>query len=118
MCIRDRPYIVCMCSPTSGGVTASFAMLGDVHIAEPGAEIIFAGRRVIESTIKEELPENFQTAEHTLKCGFVDTIIAREDLPEKIGTLLSILLNKNSEVNSSSENETSKDTKQLSKVAS
>ena len=115
---KKLPYIVCMCSPTSGGVTASFAMLGDIQIAEPGAEIIFAGRRVIESTIKEELPENFQTAEHTLKCGFVDTIIAREDLPEKIGTLLSILLNKNSEVNSSSENETSKDTKQLSKVAS
>ena len=107
-----------MCSPTSGGVTASFSMLGDIQIAEPGAEIIFAGRRVIESTIKEELPENFQTAEHTMKCGFVDTIIARKDLPEKIGILLSILLNKNSEVNSTSENETSENTQQLSKVAS
>ena len=115
---KKLPYIVCLSSPTSGGVTASFAMLGDIQIAEPGAEIIFAGRRVIESTIKEELPENFQTAEHTLKCGFVDTIIPRKNLPEKIGILLSILLNKNSEVNSSSENETSKDTKQLSKVAS
>ena len=115
---KKLPYIVCMCSPTSGGVTASFAMLGDIQIAEPGAEIIFAGRRVIESTIKEELPENFQTAEHTMKCGFVDAIIARKDLPEKIGTLLSILLNKNSEVNSSSENETSENTQQLSKVAS
>ncbi len=115
---KKLPYIVCMCSPTSGGVTASFAMLGDIQIAEPGAEIIFAGRRVIESTIKEELPENFQTAEHTMKCGFVDTIIARKDLTEKIGTLLSILLNKNSEVNSTSENETSKNTQQLSKVAS
>ena len=93
-------------------------MLGDIQIAEPGAEIIFAGRRVIESTIKEELPENFQTAEHTMKCGFVDTIIARKDLPTKIGTLLSILLNKNSEVNSTSENETSENTQQLSKVAS
>ena len=115
---KKLPYIVCLCSPTSGGVTASFAMLGDIHIAEPGAEIIFAGRRVIESTIKEELPENFQTAEHTMKCGFVDTIIPRKDLPEKIGTLLSILLNKNSEINSSSENETSENTQQLSKVAS
>ena len=115
---KKLPYIVCMCSPTSGGVTASFAMLGDIQIAEPGAEIIFAGRRVIESTIKEELPENFQTAEHTMKCGFVDTIIARKDLPKKIGTLLSILLNKNSEVNSTSENETSENTQQLSKVAS
>ena len=112
------PYIVCFTDPTAGGITASFEMLGDIQIAEPGAEIIFAGRRVIESTIKEELPENFQTAEHTMKCGFVDTIIARKDLPEKIGTLLSILLNKNSEVNSSSEYETSENTQQLSKVAS
>ena len=63
---KKLPYIVCLSSPTSGGVTASFAMLGDIQIAEPGAEIIFAGRRVIESTIKEELPENFHNTKEKL----------------------------------------------------
>ena len=92
------PYIVLFADPVAGGITASYAMLGDIQIAEPGALIAFAGRRVIEGTVKEELPENFQKSEHVLNCGFVDTIIQRKDLPEKIGILLSILLKKQSEV--------------------
>ena len=92
------PYIVLFSDPVAGGITASYAMLGDIHIAEPGALIAFAGRRVIEGTVKEELPENFQKSEHVQDCGFVDTIIPRKDLPEKIGILLSILLNKKSEI--------------------
>ena len=92
------PYIVLFSDPVAGGITASYAMLGDIHIAEPGALIAFAGRRVIEGTVKEELPENFQKSEHVQDCGFVDTIISRKDLPEKIGILLSILLNKKSEI--------------------
>ena len=92
------PYIVLFSDPVAGGITASYAMLGDIHIAEPGALIAFAGRRVIEGTVKEELPENFQKSEHVQDCGFVDTIIPRKDLPEKIGILLSILLKKKSEI--------------------
>ena len=92
------PYIVLFSDPVAGGITASYAMLGDIHIAEPGALIAFAGRRVIEGTVKEELPENFQKSEHVQDCGFVDTIIQRKDLPEKIGILLSILLKKKSEI--------------------
>ena len=92
------PYIVLFADPVAGGITASYAMLGDIQIAEPGALIAFAGRRVIEGTVKEELPENFQKSEHVQACGFVDTIIQRKDLPEKIGILLSILLKKQSEV--------------------
>ena len=92
------PYIVLFSDPVAGGITASYAMLGDIHIAEPGALIAFAGRRVIEGTVKEELPENFQKSEHVQDCGFVDTIIPRKDLPDKIGILLSILLNKKSEI--------------------
>ena len=103
------PYIVCFTDPTAGGITASFAMLGDVQISEPGALIAFAGRRVIEGTVKEELPENFQKAEHLKNCGFVDTIIHRKDLSSKIGLLLSILLNNNSEVVSPVKNETRED---------
>ena len=100
------PYISLCTDPTTGGTTASFAMLGDVHIAEPGAIIGFAGRRVIEGTVKEELPENFQKAEHVLDCGFVDNIIPRKDLSKKIGQVLSILLKKNSEVNSENNEQT------------
>ena len=100
------PYIVCLTDPTAGGITASFAMLGDIQISEPGALIAFAGRRVIEGTVKEELPENFQKAEHVLDCGFVDNIIPRKDLSKKIGQVLSILLKKNSEVNSENNEQT------------
>ena len=100
------PYIVCLTDPTAGGITASFAMLGDIQISEPGALIAFAGRRVIEGTVKEELPENFQKAEHVLDCGFVDNIIPRKDLSKKISQVLSILLKKNSEVNSENNEQT------------
>ena len=95
---KKIPYIVLFADPVAGGITASYAMLGDIQIAEPGALIAFAGRRVIEGTVKEELPENFQKSEHVQACGFVDTIIQRKNLPEKIGILLSILLKKQTDV--------------------
>ena len=104
---KKIPYIVLFADPVAGGITASYAMLGDIQIAEPGALIAFAGRRVIEGTVKEELPENFQKSEHVQACGFVDTIIQRKDLPEKIGILLSILLKKQSEVKIDNDDETS-----------
>ena len=85
------PYIVVLTNPTTGGVTASYAMLGDVHIAEPGAEIGFAGKRVIEQTLREKLPEGFQTAEYLLEHGMVDMVVRRHDLPETLATLLKIL---------------------------
>ena len=76
--------------PTTGGVTASFAMLGDLILAEPKALIGFAGRRVIELTLREKLPENFQTAEYLLEHGFVDTIIPRTQLKKTLGNLLRL----------------------------
>ena len=105
---KKIPYIVLFADPVAGGITASYAMLGDIQIAEPGALIAFAGRRVIEGTVKEELPENFQKSEHVQDCGFVDAIIHRKDLPEKIGILLSILLKKQSEVKMDDNDKTSK----------
>jgi acetyl-CoA carboxylase carboxyl transferase subunit beta len=111
------PYLVLLTDPTAGGITASYAMLGDIHIAEPGALIAFAGARVIQGTVKEELPEGFQKSEYVEKTGFVDLIVERRDLAEKIGILLSILLKKNSAI-SNDENETTEDTQSLSKVAS
>ena len=105
---KKIPYIVLFSDPVAGGITASYAMLGDIQIAEPGALIAFAGRRVIEGTVKEELPENFQKSEHVQDCGFVDAIIHRKDLPEKIGILLSILLKKQSEVKMDDNDKTSK----------
>ena len=113
----NLPYIVLITDPTAGGITASYAMLGDLHIAEPGALIAFAGKRVIQGTVKEELPENFQTSEYVKETGFVDLIVERKDLVKKIGTLLSILLKKNSAI-STEENETSEDSQSLSKAAS
>ena len=113
----NLPYIVLITDPTAGGITASYAMLGDLHIAEPGALIAFAGKRVIQGTVKEELPENFQTSEYVKETGFVDLIVERKNLAEKIGTLLSILLKKNSAI-STEENETSEDSQSLSKAAS
>ncbi len=86
------PYIVVLTNPTTGGVTASYAMLGDVHIAEPGAEIGFAGKRVIEQTLREKLPEGFQTAEYLLEHGMVDMVVKRHDLPDTLATLLKILM--------------------------
>jgi acetyl-CoA carboxylase carboxyl transferase subunit beta len=79
-----------MTHPTTGGVSASFASLGDINLAEPGALIGFAGRRIIEQTIREELPEDFQTAEFLLKCGQLDAVIERLDLKQKIATILDI----------------------------
>ena len=92
-------------------------MLGDIHLAEPEALIAFAGARVIKNTVKEDLPEGFQKSEYVEKTGFVDLIVERKDLSEKIGTLLSILLKKNSVI-STEENEITEDTQSLSKVAS
>ena len=111
------PYIVLLSDPTAGGITASYAMLGSLILAEPGALIAFAGARVIAGTVKQELPEGFQRSEYVQKTGFVDLIVNRKDTASTIGTLLSILLKKNSAI-SSEENETSEDTQQLSKVAS
>ncbi|MGJ7920444.1 acetyl-CoA carboxylase, carboxyltransferase subunit beta [Neobacillus sp. LXY-4] len=79
-----------MTHPTTGGVSASFASLGDYNLAEPGALIGFAGRRIIEQTIREELPEDFQTAEFLLKYGQLDAVFSRLDLKEKVATILSI----------------------------
>jgi acetyl-CoA carboxylase carboxyl transferase subunit beta len=88
------PYISLMTDPTTGGVTASFAMLGDIHIAEPGALIGFAGPRVIRETIKRDLPEGFQTAEYLLENGFVDIIVNRKDLRDTLADLLGLFKHK------------------------
>nr|QHD45229.1 acetyl-CoA carboxylase carboxyl transferase subunit beta [Grateloupia turuturu] len=82
-------YITVLTSPTTGGVTASFAMLGDIIIAEPNALIAFAGRRVIEQTIREDLPDNFQTSEYLFKHGFIDLIVSRIELKSKLKQILS-----------------------------
>ena len=111
------PYIVLMADPVAGGITASYAMLGDIHLAEPGALIAFAGARVIQGTVNVQLPEGFQKSEYLEKSGFVDLIVERKDLASKIGTLLSILLNKNSDI-SAEKNETSEDSQSLTKAAS
>jgi acetyl-CoA carboxylase carboxyl transferase subunit beta len=88
------PYIVVLTNPTTGGVSASYAMLGDIHIAEPGAVIGFAGKRVIEQTIRERLPADFQTAEYLREHGMVDMVVHRKELKATIGSLLRILLKK------------------------
>ena len=85
------PYIVVLTDPTTGGVTASYAMLGDIHIAEPGALIGFAGQRVIQDTIRESLPEGFQRAEYLHKHGMVDMVVERRDLRGTIARLLDYL---------------------------
>jgi acetyl-CoA carboxylase carboxyl transferase subunit beta len=85
------PYIVVLADPTTGGVSASFAMLGDVAIAEPGAIIGFAGARVIEQTIREKLPEGFQRAEYLLDHGMVDMVVHRQDLRATLARLLNLL---------------------------
>lgn len=88
------PYIVLLTDPTTGGVSASFAMVGDIHLAEPGATIGFAGRRVIEETVREKLPEDFQTAEYLLEHGIVDQVVPRAELAETLGRILNLLMNK------------------------
>ena len=85
------PYIVVLTNPTTGGVSASYAMLGDVHIAEPGALICFAGPRVIEQTIREKLPEGFQRSEYLLEHGMVDMVVARPKLRDTIGRLVTMM---------------------------
>ena len=87
------PYISLMTDPTTGGVTASFAMLGDVNIAEPGALIGFAGPRVVKETIKKDLPKGFQTAEFVLDQGFLDFIVERKNLKAKIAQTIRLFLN-------------------------
>jgi len=82
-------YISLLSEPTFGGVTASFAMLGDVIIAEPGARIGFAGRRVIEQTIRQKLPSDFQTAEYLLKHGQVDMVVDRGQLKDRLASLIA-----------------------------
>lgn len=86
------PYIVVLTNPTTGGVTASYAMLGDIHIAEPGAVIGFAGARVIEQTIREKLPEGFQRSEYLMEHGMVDMVVSRLEMKETVARLLKILL--------------------------
>ena len=114
---NNLPYIVVLCDASAGGTVASFGMLGDVTFAEPGATVAFAGKRVIQATIKEELPSDFQTSEYVEKHGFIDCVIERKDLSEKIGSILSILLKKNSDIISEL-NETTEDTRTLTKAAS
>jgi acetyl-CoA carboxylase carboxyl transferase subunit beta len=82
------PYVSILTDPTTGGVTASYAMLGDVNISEPGALIGFAGPRVIEQTIKQELPEGFQTAEFLLEHGMLDLIVDRRELKDTVARIL------------------------------
>ena len=86
------PYIVILTDPTTGGVTASFAMIGDIHLAEPGAMIGFAGARVIEQTIREKLPEGFQRAEYLLAHGMVDQVVHRFELRATLARILDLLL--------------------------
>lgn len=86
---NNIPYISVLTDPTSGGVSASFAMMGDINISEPGALIAFAGRRVIEQTIREKLPDNFQTAEYLCDHGFIDSIVNRKDMKDYLSNVLS-----------------------------
>ena len=91
--LRDAklPYIVVLTNPTTGGVTASYAMLGDIHIAEPGAVIGFAGARVIEQTIRERLPEGFQRAEYLEAHGMIDMVVKRHDIRATLARLCALL---------------------------
>ena len=90
---NNLPYLVCITDPTAGGITASYAMLGDIHIAEPNALIGFAGPRVIENTIKENLPDGFQKSEYLLDHGMIDMVSHRKDLKNNITSILDILTN-------------------------
>ena len=87
------PYIVVLTHPTTGGVTASYAMLGDIHISEPNALICFAGPRVIEQTIREKLPEGFQRAEYLLDHGMLDRVTRRTDMRDELISVTRMLLN-------------------------
>jgi len=91
---RGLPYVSLCTDPTTGGITASFAMLGDINIAEPGALIAFAGPRVVRDTTGKELPEGFQTSEFLLDHGFLDFIVHRKDLKTKVNNYLNLVLNR------------------------
>ncbi len=86
---KNIPYISVLTNPTTGGVSASYAMMGDINISEPGALIAFAGRRVIEQTIGEKLPDDFQTSEYLLEHGFMDSIVNRKDMKDYLSNVLS-----------------------------
>jgi acetyl-CoA carboxylase carboxyl transferase subunit beta len=86
------PYVVVFTDPTTGGVSASYAMLGDVHLAEPNATIGFSGRRVIEQTIRETLPAGFQRSEFLVEHGMIDQVVQRKDIPEKLSSILKTLM--------------------------
>ena len=88
------PYIVVLTDPTSGGVMAAYAMLGDIQIAEPRATLAFTGRRVIENTIREKLPDDFQTSEYYLEHGLIDMVTHRKELPEVLGQVIGHLCGK------------------------
>ena len=100
------PYISLLTDPTMGGVSASFSMLGDIILAEPGALIGFAGPRVIEQTIKQKLPDGFQRAEFLLNHGLIDNVVHRKDLKSTLADLLKILKNSPAPKNSMQEEET------------
>lgn len=100
------PYFVLLTDPTTGGVSASFAMVGDIHIAEPGCMIGFAGKRVIQETIREELPPNFQTAEYLMDHGMVDMVVPRKELRATIGRLLNLIMDKGFDTDSKSKGKT------------
>ena len=91
---KKLPYISLCTDPTTGGITASFAMLGDINIAEPGALIAFAGPRVVRDTTGQELPDGFQTAEFLLEHGFLDFIVHRKDLKKKVNDYLDLIMNR------------------------
>ena len=90
------PYSVGLCGPTTGGVTASYAMLGDIHLAEPGALICFAGPRVIEDTIREKLPDGFQRAEYLRDKGMVDQVVHRREMRQTLAQIISVIMQSNS----------------------
>ncbi len=115
---NNLPYIVVLTNPTTGGVTASWAMLGDILIGEPKATIGFAGRRVIEQTIGETLPEGFQTSEYIKEHGGIDLVVSRKDLRDTIGSLITILLKKNKITSTDATNENQEDNQQIASVAS
>ena len=91
------PYIVVLTNPTTGGVTASYAMLGDIHIAEPGAVICFAGPRVIQQTIREQLPDGFQRAEYLLAHGMIDMVVHRHKMRETLARLTRLMMRQQEE---------------------
>ena len=115
---NNLPYIVILTNPSYGGVTASMGMLGDIQIAEPKSQIGFAGKRVIEQTIGETLPEEFQKAEYIKDHGGVDLVVPRKDLRDTIGTLITILLKKNKVTSTEATNENQEDAEQIASAAS